>query len=34
MAKKEDCDKVCWWTRLGTVLDCVIPLCPKEKKKD
>jgi len=32
MEKKENCNKVCWYTRIGDILDCCIPLTPKNKK--
>jgi hypothetical protein len=38
MAKKENCERTCWWTRAGHCLDYILPLTPqtgalKEKKK-
>jgi hypothetical protein len=34
MAKIERCEKVCWWTKAGSVIDYLIPLSPDKKKKD
>ena len=40
MAKQGKCEKVCWWTKAGNIIDYVIPFTPskfatiKDKKED
>lgn len=33
MAKKETCEKVCWWTKTGDLLDVILPFSPNKNKK-
>jgi hypothetical protein len=34
MASNEKCEKVCWWTKAGSVIDYLIPLSPSKNKKE
>ena len=34
MAKPDKSVKVCWWTKAGNIMDYVLPLTPKEIKKE